>query len=221
MRYRCLILDHDDTAVDSTRGVHHPAHIRSMQVLRPDERVVDLETWFRKNFDPGITSYLMDELGFSEAEMEVENSIWREFSQNGRSQFFPGFLEALARYQECGGCFVVASHSEEDVIRAHYRAGANGATVQPELVFGWDLGPEKRKPKPYAVLETLRRLGLRRDEVLVVDDLKPGIDMARAARVDAAAAGWCHNISEIREFMSRECVATFETVEEFAQYILQ
>ena len=221
MRYRCLILDHDDTAIDSTREVHHPAHLRSMQVLRPGVEAVDLETWFRKNFDPGITAYLEEELGFSADEMAVEDRIWRDFSLRGTPQFFPGFLEALALYQEAGGRFVVASHSEEEVIRAHYRQGSNGSAVQPELVFGWDLGPERRKPKPYSIHETLRLLDLEQHEVLVVDDLKPGIDMAQAAGVDAAAAGWCHRIDTIREFMSRECVATFDTVEEFADFILR
>lgn len=220
MRYRCLILDHDDTAIDSTREVHHPAHLRSMEVLRPGVEPVDLETWFRKNFDPGITAYLENELGFSPEEMEVENRIWREFNLRGTSRFFPGFLEGLARYQDLGGRFVVSSHSESPVIRAHYRAGLNGTNLQPELVFGWDLGPEKRKPHPYAIHETLRRLDLQPEEVLVVDDLKPGVDMARTAGVDAAAAGWCHNIPTIRSFMRRECVATFETVKEFAEYIL-
>ena len=221
MRYRCLVLDHDDTAVDSTREVHHPAHLRSMELLRPKEEAVDLENWFRKNFDPGITGYLQDELGFSDDEMELENRIWRQFNQRGRARFFPGFLEALARYQAAGGCFVVASHSEEDIIRSHYLQGSNGVVVQPELIFGWDLGPERRKPKPFAIHETLRRLALRPEDVLVVDDLKPGVDMARSAGVDAAAAGWCHDIPEIRAFMAQECVATFETVEEFARYILQ
>ena len=73
MRYRCLILDHDDTAVDGTRLVHHPAHLRAMEVLRPGTEPVDLDTWFVKNFDPGILSYLVGELGFSDREMAVEN----------------------------------------------------------------------------------------------------------------------------------------------------
>jgi beta-phosphoglucomutase-like phosphatase (HAD superfamily) len=88
-------------------------------------------------------------------------------------------------------------------------------------VFGWDLGPALRKPNPYAVHETLRRLGLDRREVLVVDDLKPGVDMAVAAGVDVAAACWSHDIPPIREFMERTCVATFATVAEFAEFILR
>ena len=82
----------------------------------------------------------------------------------------------------------------------------------PDLVFGWELGPDRRKPNPYPVLETIRRLGLEPRDVLVVDDLRPGVDMAKAAGVDAAAAGWAHDISSIREFMRQSCVAYFATV---------
>ena len=42
-----------------------------------------------------------------------------------------------------------------------------------------------------------------------------------AAGVDAAAAGWSHNIPAIREFMQRTCVAYFSTVPEFAEFILR
>ncbi len=221
MRYRCLILDHDDTAVDGTRLVHHPAHLRAMEVLRPHVEPVDLETWFAKNFDPGITPYLVEELGFSDQEMLVENEIWREFAIRGRPPFYDGFLEAVAAFKARGGAVVIASHSEEDVIRAHYKEGSNGVSVEPDLVFGWDLGPDRRKPNPYPVHETLHHLDLDPGEVLVVDDLKPGVDMANAAGVDAAAAAWAHNIPLIRDYMQQNCVASFDTVAEFAEFVLR
>ena len=221
MRYRCLILDHDDTAVDATRLVHHPAHQRTMQVLRPGQEAVDLDTWFAKNFDPGIMAFLQEELGFSAEEMDIEHRIWREFTATRRPPFYPGFLEALAEYQGRGGLIAVASHSEGHVIRSHYEHSINGCSVTPDLVFGWDMGQHRRKPHPYPVLETLRRLHLDARDVLVVDDLKPGIDMARAAGVDAAAAGWSHSIPAIRTFMREHCVATFDTVAAFAEFILR
>ncbi len=221
MRYRCLIVDHDDTAVDGTRKVHYPAHLRAMEILRPGEAVVDLETWFAKNFDPGIAAFLYDELALTEEEMVVEHRVWREFTAREVPEFYTGFLDALHAYQQRGGLIVVASHSEEPVIRAHYRAASDGRPVVPDLVFGWELGPERRKPNPWPVEETLSRLRLDRRDVLVVDDLKPGVDMALAAGVDAAAAFWSHDIPAIREFMRRACVATFDTVAEFGEFILR
>lgn len=220
MRYRCLILDHDDTAVNSTRTVHYPAHIEAMKILRPGRQVVDAETWFAKNFDPGIMEFLVDELGLSDQELKVEEGIWREYTSRLTPDFYPGFLEVLNAYQQQGGYIVVASHSDEEVIQSHYRAAANGYAVDPDLIFGWRLGVEKRKPHPYPVIETLRRFELDRSEVLVLDDLKPGVDMAKAAGVDVAAAAWSHNIPMVRAYMQANCVATFATVEEFAEFVL-
>ena len=39
----------------------------------------------------------------------------------------------------------------------------------------------------------------------MVDDLKPGYDMAKAAGVDIAAAAWAHNVPEIASFMRENC----------------
>jgi len=220
-RYRCLILDHDDTAVDSTRRVHYPAHLRSMEVLRPDLPPIDIETWFQKNCDPGIMQFLLDELRLTPDELAVEHEIWRGFTARITPHFYPGFLEALAEYKAADGRVAVVSHSESNVIMGHYRAAAGSLGVEPDLVFGWDLEPEQRKPNPFPVHEAVRQLGLEPRDVLVVDDLKPGIVMAQAAGVDAAAAGWAHDISSIREFMRETCVAYFATVGEFAEFILR
>jgi beta-phosphoglucomutase-like phosphatase (HAD superfamily) len=220
-RYRCLIIDHDDTAVDGTRRVHYPAHLRAMEVLRPGNAPIDLDTWFRKNFDPGILPFLVDELGLTREELALEHKIWREFTTRDTPDFYPGFLEALAAYKDRGGRVVVVSHSESHIILSHYRTACDGPGVVPDLVFGWELEPDKRKPSPYPVTETIRQLHLEPRDVLVVDDLKPGVDMANAAGVDAAAAGWSHNIPEIRDFMKQACVAYFATIPEFAEFILQ
>ena len=52
------------------------------------------------------------------------------------------------------------------------------------------------------------------DEVLVVDDLKPGYDMARGAGVRFAAAGWAYDVPEIEDFMRKNCDYYLESVEE-------
>ena len=221
MRSRCLILDHDDTAEDSTREIHYPAHVRAMQQLRPEHRPVSVEEWFVKNCEPGIMGYLVDELGMSEEELETSFRVWREATAEAIPHFYPGVLEALAAYRAEGGLIVVASHSEEHVIRAHYQAAGNGRALMPDLVFGWAAGPDRRKPHPFPVEETLRQLDLEPRDVLVVDDLKPGIEMAGAAGVDAAAVAWSHDLSVIRAYMDRRSVARFDTVSEFAEFILR
>ena len=36
MRYQCLVLDHDDTVVNSTATINYPAFVQTLQKLRPD-----------------------------------------------------------------------------------------------------------------------------------------------------------------------------------------
>jgi beta-phosphoglucomutase-like phosphatase (HAD superfamily) len=220
LRFRCLILDHDDTAVDSTASIHHPSHLESMRVLRPGAPAIDLENWFLKNFDPGIMPYLTEELGLTPEELEIEYEIWRRFNRNAVPSFFPGFLETLRAFRARGGIVTVVSHSEKDVILRAYRAASDGGQFMPDLVFGWDFDEGRRKPSPWPVRQILQRFGLTVEEALIVDDLKPGVLMSRASGVSVAAAGWAHRIPRIRAYMRRNCDTYFETIEQFRSYVL-
>jgi len=217
MWFACLILDHDDTAVDSTSTVHYPAHVEAMRVLRPDRVPVSLQGWFLKNFHPGIMPYLTGELGLNAAEMAVEFEIWRSFTASRTPAFYPGFLETLREFRGAGGKIVVVSHSDPQVIHAHYRAAG---PLAPDLVFGWDDAEDRRKPSPWPVRQALARLRVAAARALVLDDLKPGVLMARAAGVAVAAAGWAHDIGEIRDYMRSNCLAYFQTVTAFREYLL-
>lgn len=203
MNFKCLILDHDDTVVNSTATVHYPAHLEIMNRMRPEEKHISLDEWFRKNFHPGIMDFLTGELGFSEEEMAEEFRIWQEFNADRNPPFFEGLPELLREFQDKGGILAVVSHSTENHIRRHYDVGA--PMLNLSYVYGWEHENEHRKPSPWPVLQILEKAGLEASEVLVVDDLKPGVDMARAAGVKVAAAGWGHAIPEIRQAMASAC----------------
>ena len=42
MRYKCLVLDHDDTVVDSTASIHYPAFLEALKILRPGVQQITL-----------------------------------------------------------------------------------------------------------------------------------------------------------------------------------
>ena len=75
----------------------------------------------------------------------------------------------------------------------------------PDVIYGWDIPKEKRKPAPDTLFELMEKYSLSPSEVLVVDDLKPGFDMARGAGCDFAAAGWAYDVPEIADFMKKNC----------------
>ncbi|MCG8452661.1 MAG: HAD hydrolase-like protein [Spirochaetales bacterium] len=203
MNFDCLIFDHDDTCVDSTASVHYPAHVEVMKQMRPNEPVISLHTWFEKNFHPGIMAFLTQELGLTKEEMDEEYRIWQEFNAEKNPPFYPGIPELMERFVQQGGIIAVVSHSVDSHIRRHYAAGAPNIT--PQFIFGWEHEEEKRKPSPYPVQQILAATGASPHRTLVIDDLRPGIDMARAAGVQAAAAGWGHSIPAIQNTMREIC----------------
>jgi phosphoglycolate phosphatase/pyrophosphatase PpaX len=217
LRYACLVVDHDDTSVMSTPGIHYPAHVEALRVLRPGREPVSLEGFLEKNFDPGLTSFLSGELGLGEDEIARSYAIWREYTASRVPSFFPGILELYAEYKEHGGKLVVVSHSDVAMIERDYRA-ANAPAI-PDLIFGWGEDRALRKPNPYPLLETMRVLGLGPADLLVVDDLKPGADMAAAARVDFAAALWGHSIPSIRGAMRDIADFCLERVEDLRELL--
>ncbi|WP_017186806.1 HAD hydrolase-like protein, partial [Alkalibacillus haloalkaliphilus] len=79
---------------------------------------------------------------------------------------------------------------------------------------------KQRKPHLYPIKEILKRFNLQETEALMLDDLKPGLDMAKSCNVDFAAAGWSHVIPEIKQQMELESKYYFETVEEFNRLVL-
>ena len=91
--------------------------------------------------------------------------------------------------------------------------GGDGAKVacvghtHIDIAWLWSIRQTREKAqRSFAtVLDLMEKYSLRPEEILVVDDLKPGYDMARAAGVHIAAAGWAHNVKGIRDFMEVNC----------------
>jgi beta-phosphoglucomutase-like phosphatase (HAD superfamily) len=216
--YRCLLIDHDDTAVDSTTAIHYPAHLDALARLRPGRVPPTQDQYLVLNFH-GLMEYLEGELGLDKRELELEFQIWQQWTHARVPPFFPGFLELLIDYRAQGGRVAVISHSEHDIVEACYRA-VPGEPFVPDLIFGWDHDPSRRKPSPWPAQEALRAFGCAADEALVVDDLKPGLDMARAAGVPFAAAGWSHHIEEIERFMRANAAAYCGTVDDLRRLAL-
>ena len=205
LKYRCLVLDHDDTVMDSTTHVHHPAFLVSLAELRPGV-TISLEDYFRVNFHPGFIEYCRDVLHFTPEEFHREVEMWKEYVASHVPAVFPGMARIIRRQKEAGGLICVISHSFDFNIRRDY--AANGLP-EPDAVYGWELPHERRKPDPWALNQIMDRFGLCPEEILMVDDLKPGYDMAKAVKVPFAAACWAYDVPEIRAFMQQNCENAF------------
>ena len=201
MKYKCLVLDHDDTIVSSTAEIHYPCFVEYLKETRP--HLVGewtLERYFVENFHPGITAILRDGLGMDEEEMQREYNYWSAYVEKHIPAAFPGIAEIISEFRARGGIIAVDSHSYRKYIERDFRH--NGLPM-PDEIYSWDLPEEERKPSPHTLFELMKKYSLAPSEVLVVDDLKPGYDMARGAGVDFAAAAWAYDVPEISSFMSK------------------
>ena len=215
MRYTCLVFDHDDTVVNSTATIHHPCFVEYLNLYFPG-RTCSLEEYFLKNFDPGFIPMCKGEYGMSDEELEGEGLFWRNYVKDHVPDAYPGIRQIMERQKAEGGLLCVISHSYDDNIRRDY--AANGLP-EPDAVFGWEQPPERRKPEPWPLLEIMRRFDLKPHELLMIDDLKPGYDMASACGVDFAGVGWSNDIPEIEAFMRANCSMYFKTVDELAAFL--
>lgn len=215
LKYPCLVLDHDDTTVNSTATVHYPCFVEYMEKYFPDVHLT-LEEYFRYNFEPGVIDLFTKICGMTWEQMMDEENYWKEYVKHHVPAAYPGIREILEEQKRRGGKICVVSHSFADYIRRDYRL--NGLP-EPDLIFGWEQPPEQRKPSVYPLEQIMKTFGMKPEELLVVDDLKPGYDMARAAGVPFAAAGWANDIPEIERFMRENCGLYFKKVVEFGNFL--
>ena len=215
MRYKCLVFDHDDTVVNSTATIHYPCFEEFLRLYYPG-RHCSLEEYFLLNFSPGFVPMCRTIYGMSEEKLKLEEQFWREYVENHIPGAYPGIRTIMERHRAAGGLLCVISHSFDDNIRRDYAANS---LPQPDAVFGWEQPEERRKPHPWPLREIMRRYDLAPSELLMIDDLKPGYDMAVACGVDFAGAGWANDIPEIEAFMRENCSMYFKTVEELSAFL--
>ena len=215
MKYKCLVLDHDDTVVNSTATIHFPSFLAYLEKVRPG-KTYTLEEYFRKNFDPGVVQLFTGELGFTPEEMDEEYHFWQSYVKSRVPAVYPGMREILQRHRAQGGLIAVISHSVSTMIERDYR---ENDLPLPDVIYGWEYPAHQRKPNPWPMEQLMQRYGLRPDELLMVDDLKPGYDMCRACGVPFAAAGWANDVPEIERFMRENCDFYFKTVKELDKFL--
>lgn len=215
MKYKCLVLDHDDTVVNSTATIHFPSFLAFLEKARPG-KTYTLEEYFRKNFDPGVVQLFTGELGFTPEEMDEEYHFWQSYVKSRVPAVYPGMREILQRHRAQGGLIAVISHSVSTMIERDYR---ENDLPLPDVIYGWEYPAHQRKPNPWPMEQLMQRYDLRPDELLMVDDLKPGYDMCRSCGVPFAAAGWANDVPEIERFMRENCDFYFKTVKELDAFL--
>lgn len=217
LRYKALILDHDDTVVDSTASIHYPAYLEILGKLRPEHQTLSLEQWFEKNFIPeGIMDFFVNDLGLNQQELDLEYRLWLDYTAQRAAPFFPKMAAFLREYEKAGGILAVISLSDKErIIRDYKTAGLK----PPDVIFGWDINKNRRKPAPWPAEQVLKKIKLPNTDVLMIDDALSGQIMAKNCGIPFAASAWAHNIKSIHTKMQESSDFFFKNANDFQKFI--
>ena len=218
LKYPCLVLDHDDTVVQSEATVNYPFFVYILDQFRPGTTIT-LEEYVHGCCHLGFADMCRKWYGFTEQELVDEYKGWQEYIQTHIPAPFPGIGEIIRRQKEEGGMICVVSHSSDINILRDYRQHFG---LEPDAIYSWDLPEEKRKPSTYALEDIMKKYGFTKDQMLVVDDMKPAYEMASRAGVPIAFAAWGREeYPEIAAEMRRLCNYTFTSAAELEAFLFE
>jgi len=216
LKYPCLILDHDDTVVQSETTINYPYFCYILDQFRPGT-TISLDEYTKGCFDPGFADMCRQKFQFTEEELQEEYIGWKAYIRKHIPDPFPGMKELIHRHKNEGGILCVVSHSAEENITRDYQKHFG---LLPDAIFGWDLPESQRKPNPYPLEQIMKKYHFTPDQLLVVDDMKPAYDMASKVGVQTVFAKWGKEDSpEICEQMSRLCDFTFASAKELEEFL--
>ena len=217
-KYRCLVLDHDDTVVQSMKTLSYPFWCMELELFRPGI-TQSLEDYILECHNRGFASLCRDCFHFTDEELKKEHEMWMEYIMTHTPDPYPGIAEIIHRQKAEGGMICVVSHSHADNILRDYRTHFG---LEPDAVYGWELPPHQRKPNPYPLEDIMRRYSLKPEEILVVDDMKLACQMADPLDIKVAYSGWNGlGILEIEKEMQSMCTYSFESTEKLYKFLFE
>ena len=216
LKYPCLVLDHDDTAVKSELTVNYPCFLLALEKFRPGETMEypEFVDWcFRHEF----TDFLRIKYDFTEEELLEEYHMWQDYSKTHIPPAYEGIRELIAEQKNRGGMVCVVSLSSRENILRDYRTHFG---MEPDMIFSCDDPRDRRKPNPYPLEQNMARCSLSPSQLLMIDDLPTGPQMAVKAGVPSVFAAWSRQESPgLMEAMSELCDFTFHSTEDLRKFL--
>ena len=217
-KYRCLVLDHDDTVVQTEKTIGYPYFCYILDQFRPGE-TISLQDYVRDCHELGFAEMCRRRWNFSEQEQIDEYRGWMDYVITHIPEIFPGIERIVRRQKEEGGLICVVSHSSVQNITRDYAVHIG---IQPDAIYGWDYPEELRKPNPFPLQDIMSRYGLEPKDILVVDDMKLAWKMADPLGVEVAFAAWGkQDFPELLREMKELCAWSFDDPAELEKFLFE
>lgn len=216
LKYPCLVLDHDDTVVQSEASVNFPYFQYILNEFRPGTQV-SMQEYTYGCYHYGFADMCRKWYNFTEQELIDEFKGWQSYIRNHIPLPFPHIEETIRLQKEAGGRICVVSHSCTENITRDYLTHFG---ILPDDIFGWDLPEEHRKPSTWPLIQIMNKYGYKPNELLVIDDMKPAYEMASGAGVEIAFAAWGRkDCPEILADMKKLCSYSFKSPQDLNTFL--
>ena len=216
LKYPCLVLDHDDTVVQTEKTVGYPFFCKILNEFRPGQ-TISFPDYVLDCHNHGFAEMCRRRWQFTPEEMRLEYEGWMDYVLKNIPAVFPGIGDVIRRQKEEGGLVCVVSHSSVRNITRDYQ---HHFGVLPDAIYGWDYPEHLRKPNPFPLEDILEKYRLSPADILVVDDMKLACRMAEPLGIDVAFAAWGkHEFPELSREMRGLCRYAFETPKELEHFL--
>ena len=208
LRYKCLVLDHDDTVVQSEISINYPYFCYILDQFRPGTTIT-LDEYVEGCSSLGFLEMCRKWYQFTDEELKQEYEGWMDYVRSHIPDPYPGIGDVIRRQKAEGGLVCVVSHSSGENITRDYQTHFG---MLPDAIYGWDLPEPQRKPSPYSLECIMRQYQLKPQDLLVIDDMKPAWEMCRKAGVEIGFAAWGKvGFPTIAREMEQLCDYTFQS----------
>lgn len=218
LKYSCLVLDHDDTVVQTEKTIGYPYFCYILDQFRPGE-TISFADYVHDCHHYGFAEMCRRRWAFTEEEQTAEYAGWMDYVITHTPEVFPGMADVIRRQKEAGGLMCVVSHSSVRNITRDYQFHFG---IQPDAIYGWDYPEHLRKPNPFPLEDIMRRFSLTPKDILVVDDMKLAWMMAHPLDIKIAFAGWGKlDFPELSQEMRELCDYSFSSVYELEKFLFE
>lgn len=218
LKYPCLVLDHDDTVVQSEKTIGYPFFCYILSQYRPGKHI-SFKDYVHGCHNLGFADMCRERFQFNEQELHDEYVGWMEYVKTHIPAPFPGIGDVIRHQKQEGGLVCVVSHSSIQNITRDYDVHFQ---VQPDAIYGWDLPENLRKPNPYPLQHIMERYNLSPKDLLVVDDMKLAWQMVQYVGVEIAFAAWGKTeFPELTQEMHQICNYSFFSPKELEKFLFE
>ena len=216
LKYPCLVLDHDDTVVQTERTIGYPYFRDYIERIRPGQ-TLSFPEYVRDCNNMIFADMCRIRWQFTEEELQEEYTGWKAYSRIHTPAVCSGMERIIHRQKELGGMVCVASLSTREIIERDF---LHHFGFLPDAIYDYDLPVDQRKPSPYALTDIMDRYGFAPKDLLMVDDMKLGCQMAKSVGVATAFAGWSKaEFPQLTEEMRNICDFSFDSTEELEKFL--